>query len=174
MRVCLVGIAIARGSPRVGLQNSKEFLIVKRILSIILAGIVLTTAVVPGLVNAQSVQGAVQDQVQVEHRAAKVRMDVLKMGVGEKARVEIKLRDNSKLKGYIGEASEDSFTVVDSKNGSNQRLEYASVNNVKKAGGSFSTRSWIILGAAVAGAVATWVVVKPALCDGGAQTRGPC
>lgn len=142
----------------------------KRMLAIMLTGMLLTMAVGFGPVNAQSVQDAVQDNA----RAAKVRGDVLKLGVGEKAGVEVKLRDNRKLKGYIAEASEDSFTVVNSKNESNQRLAYADVEKVKKAGGGFSTRSWIILGAAVAGAVATWIIVKPALCDGGAQTRGPC
>ncbi len=70
-----------------------------------------------------------------------MRVEVLKLGVGEKARVEVKLRDNSNLKGYIGEAGEDSFTVMDSKNGSNQRVAYADVEKVKKAGGGFSTRS---------------------------------
>ena len=153
------------------ITNSKEFLIVlKRMLAIILTGIVLTIAVGLGPVNAQSAPDAVHD----DSRDAKVRMDVLKMGVGEKARVEVKLRDFSKLKGYIGDSTEDSFTVVDSKNGYNQKVSYANVDKVKKAGNGFSTRSWLILGAAVAGAVATWIIVKPALCDGGAQTRGPC
>jgi hypothetical protein len=101
-------------------------------------------------------------------------MDVFKMGVGERARIEVKLRNNSKLKGYIGEATDGSFTVIDSKNGTNQRIAYGDVEKVKNAGGGFSTRSWIILGAAVAGAVATWIIIKPALCDGGAQDRGPC
>lgn len=121
-------------------------------------------------VNAQSLDGAGSD----DPRAEKGRREVAKLGVGEKARVEVKLRDNSKLKGYFGEANEDSFTVVDSKNGFKQRVAYIDVQKVNKAGSGFSTRSWIILGAAVAGAVATWIIVKPALCDGGAQTRGPC
>lgn len=142
----------------------------KRMLAIILTGVLLTMAVGPGPVNAQSAPEAVHD----DSRAAQVRMDVLKMGVGEKARVQVKLRDFSKLKGYIGDSTEDSFTVVDSKNGYNQKVSYANVDKVKKAGNGFSTRSWIILGAVVAGAVATWIIVKPALCDGGAQTRGPC
>ena len=64
--------------------------------------------------------------------------------------------------------------LVDSEDGSSQTVAYADVEKVKKAGGGFSSRSWIILGAAAVGAVATWMVVKPALCDGGAQTRGPC
>jgi hypothetical protein len=32
----------------------------------------------------------------------------------------------------------------------------------------------VILGSVVGGALVTWAIVKPALCDGGAQTRGPC
>ena len=143
-------------------------------LAIGLTGILLTIAATPGPVNAQSAPNLVADDGKDEPRAAKVRMDVLKMGVGERARVDVKLRDASKLKGYIGDASEDSFTVVNSNNGSNQRIAYGNVDKDKKTGNGFSTRSWIILGAAVAGAVATWIIVKPAVCDGGAQTRGPC
>ncbi|MFN2510612.1 MAG: hypothetical protein ABR568_04120 [Pyrinomonadaceae bacterium] len=142
----------------------------KRLVAIMLMGMLVTMAIGLRPVNAQSFQTAGTD----DPVAAKGRLDVAKLGVGDKARVEVKLRDNSKVKGYIGEANEDSFTVVDSKNGSDQRIAYADVQKVNKAGGGFSTRSWIILGAAVAGAVATWIIVKPALCDGGAQTRGPC
>lgn len=122
-------MAIARGITESGNTDSKEFLVVlKRMLAIMLTGMLLTMAVGFGPVNAQSVQDAVQDNA----RAAKVRGDVLKLGVGEKAGVEVKLRDNRKLKGYIAEASEDSFTVVNSKNESNQRLAYADVEKVKK------------------------------------------
>jgi hypothetical protein len=148
--------------------------VLKRVLAIMLIGMLVTMAIGLRPVNAQSFQDALRDAGQENPRAVKVRVDVSKLGVGEKARAEFMLRDNSKLKGYIGEASEDSFTLVDSKNGSNQRIAYADVAKVNKAGSGFSTRSWIILGAAVAGAVATWIIIKPALCDGGAQTRGPC
>jgi len=150
---------------------SKEFLIVlKRMLAIMLTGMIATMTTGLVQVNGQSQKGAGQE----DPRTAKVRMDVFKLGVGERARVEVKLRDNSKLKGYIGEANDGSFTVVDSENGFSQRITYTDVANVKKAGAGFSTRSWIILGAAVAGAVTTWIIVKPVVCDGGAQSRGPC
>ncbi len=138
----------------------------KRMLAIVLTGMLVTMTVGLRQVNAQT---GSQDS-----RVAKVRMDVLKLGVGETARVEVKLRDNGKLKGYIGETAQDSFTLVDSEDGSSRTVAYADVEKVKKEGGGFSSRSWIILGAAAVGAVATWMVVKPALCDGGAQTRGPC
>jgi hypothetical protein len=144
--------------------------VLKRMLATMLTGMMLTMAFGSPLVTAQSVVCAGQGDA----RIARVRMDVFKQGVGEKARVEVKLRDNSKLKGYIGEATHDSFTVVDSQNGSNQRIAYSEVEKVKKAGGGLSTHSWIILGAAAAGAAATWMIVKPVVCDGGAQSRGPC
>ena len=164
-------MAIAQGVTAIGITDSKELLIVlKRILAILLSGMMWTMASGFRPATAQSVQNGVQD----DPRAARVRMDVWKLGVGESARVEVKLRDNRTLKGYIGEATDSSFTVVDSKTGSNQRIAYADVEKVKKAGSGFSARSWIIVGAAVAGAVATWIIVKPVVCDGGAQDRGPC
>lgn len=46
---------------------------------------------------------------------------------------------------------------------------------MKKPGGGLSTRTWVIIGAAAAAAVIVGVtVIKPVLCDGGAQTRGLC
>ena len=146
----------------------------KRLLARMLMGMLVTMAIGFRSVNAQSFKDAPQGAGQDDPLAEKVREDVLKLGAGEKARIEVKLRDNSKLKGYIGETLEDSFTVLGSKNSSSQRFAYSEVQKVKKAGSSFSTRSWIIVGAAVAAAVATWIIVKPAVCDGGAQTRGPC
>ncbi|HLN99154.1 MAG TPA: hypothetical protein VK208_11890 [Pyrinomonadaceae bacterium] len=104
----------------------------------------------------------------------KMRSQVAKMGVGGNARVEVKLRDNTQLKGYISDADQDSFTVVDNKTGASKTVSYADTQTVKKAGGGVSAKTWIILGAAAIGAIVTWIIVKPALCDGGAQTRGPC
>ena len=106
--------------------------------------------------------------------AEKVRARVEKIGVGRNARVEVKLRDNTQLKGYISAADQDSFTVIDSKTGSIRTVSYADSSSVKKAGSGLSAKTWIILGAAVVGTAVTWVIVKPVLCDGGAQTRGPC
>jgi hypothetical protein len=164
-------MTIAKGMSAMKIKDTKEFTIVlKRMLAIMLTGMMLTVAVGFRHVNAQSLQDAGQN----DSRTARVRMDVFKLGVGKKAQVDVKLRDNSKVKGYISEATDDAFTVVNSTNGSNQRIAYAGVANVKKSGGGFSARSWIILGAVAAGAVATWLIVKPAVCDGGAQDRGPC
>lgn len=107
--------------------------------------------------------------------AEKARMDVARLGVGKEARVEVKLRDNTKLKGYVSEVGRDTFTVTDSKTGASRTLAYEDVSQVSRRGNGLSTRTKALIGAAVAtGVVVTWLVVKPALCDGGAQSRGPC
>jgi hypothetical protein len=86
----------------------------------------------------------------------------------------VKLQDKTKLKGYLTTKEQDSFTITDSKTGATNTVRYADVSQVKKPGGGFSTKSWLILGAVVAGTITTWFIVKPVLCDGGAQSRGPC
>jgi hypothetical protein len=50
---------------------------------------------------------------------------------------------------------------------------YAEVASVKKLGQGLSAATWVIIGAAVtAGIVIGATVVKPVVCDGGAQSRG--
>lgn len=142
----------------------------RRTLAMTLSGIMLLTAFGLQHVRAQSGSDAKRDTGAVE----KTRTKVQKIGVGGKARVEIKLRDNTQLKGFISDAGRDSFTVVDTKTGASKSISYADTSSVKKAGSGFSTKTWIILGAAVVGAVVTWVIVKPAFCDGGGDTRFPC
>ena len=104
--------------------------------------------------------------------ADKARADVSNLGTGKQ--VEVKLRDKSKLKGHIIETTRDSFTVADSKSATTRTVAYADVAQVKKAGNGGSWKPWAIAAGVAAGAIITWIVVKPALCDGGAQTRGPC
>ncbi len=59
--------------------------------------------------------------------------------------------------------------------GSSQTVTYSEAMQVKKASSGPSSRTWIIAGAAAAAAVIVGVIVlKPVLCDGGAQSRGPC
>lgn len=138
----------------------------RRIFAMMLSGIILVTALGFQHVLAQSAND--------RQAAEKIKTKVQQIGVGGNARVEVKLRDNTQLRGYINNADQDSFTVFDSKTGSSKTVAYADTSSVKKAGSGISGKTWIILGAAVVAAAVTWVIVKPALCDGGAQTRGPC
>jgi len=104
----------------------------------------------------------------------KARASVLKLGVGRTSRVEVKLRDQTKVKGYVSDAGQERFTVTDLNNGASQTIAYADVTEVKKPGGGLSTSTWIIIGAAAASAVIVGIALKPAVCDGGAQSRFPC
>jgi hypothetical protein len=108
-------------------------------------------------------------------RAQQARVSVLKLGTGERARVEVKLRDETKLKGYVSAAGADSFTLTDTKTGASTVIAYDDVAQVKKPGNGLSTMTKALIGGAVAaGLIVGWQIVKPAVCDGGAQHRGPC
>jgi hypothetical protein len=65
----------------------------------------------------------------------KVKAAVAKRGTGPKAKVTVKLKDRTKLKGYISNANGDSFSLSDSKTGQTRTLAYSDVTEVKKLGG---------------------------------------
>ncbi len=80
----------------------------------------------------------------------KVKAAVAKRGTGKKARVTVKLQDGSKLKGYISQAADDSFTLTDAKTGQTRILTYGEVTEIKKQGGlSLGVKIAIGLGIAV-------------------------
>jgi hypothetical protein len=82
--------------------------------------------------------------------AEKVKEKVLKFGIGEAARVKVKLRDKTKLEGYISAADEEGFTVIDS-TGLATTVAYPQVKSVK--GNNLSTGAKIAIGVGIAAAV---------------------
>jgi hypothetical protein len=102
-----------------------------------------------------------------------VRARVQILSASKDSQVEVRFRDKTKVKGYITSVEPVSFILKDSKAGASQSIAYSEVVSVSKAGG-VSTKTWLIIGGIAAGAVTTWLIVKPAACDGGAQTRGIC
>jgi hypothetical protein len=104
----------------------------------------------------------------------KVRARVQVLSASRDQQVEVKFRDNTKVKGYITAVEPVSFNLKDPKSGTSQSIAYSEVDSVNKASGSVSTRTWLIIGGVAAGVATTVLIVKPALCDGGAQTRGAC
>src|SRR5688572_26353438 len=79
--------------------------------------------------------------------AEKVKAGISKLGTGPDARIEVKLRDKTKLKGYISQAGEDSFVVVDEKTGATSTVTYPQVKQVK--GNNLSTAAEIALGVGI-------------------------
>jgi hypothetical protein len=111
---------------------------------------------------------------QSEAENEKVRAKVQILSASRDSQVEVKFRDKTKIKGYITAVEPVSFTLKDPKNGTTQSIAYSEVDSVSKASGGVSTKTWLILGGVAAGVATTWLIVKPAVCDGGAQTRGVC
>lgn len=87
---------------------------------------------------------------QSDAAAEKVKAAVAKRGTGPKAKVTVKLKDKTKLKGYITNASVDSFTLSDKNTGQPRTFAYADVAEVKKQGGmSLPAKIGIGVGAGV-------------------------
>jgi len=111
----------------------------------------------------------VHDVARAQSAAAadKVKAEVAKRGTGTKAKVTVKLKDKTTLKGYISNASGDSFTLSDSKTGQVRTLAYSDVAEVKKQGGlSLAAKIGIGVGISI-GVVALVVAIGCATNDDG-------
>lgn len=104
----------------------------------------------------------------------KNRVKVQTLSADRNQQVEIKFRDKTKVKGYISSVQPVSFTLRDPKTGTTQAIAYSEIEDIRKSSGGVSTKTWLIIGGVAAGVITTWLIVKPAFCDGGAQTRGIC
>jgi hypothetical protein len=85
-------------------------------------------------------------------RTQKVKEGIAKLGTGEDARVQLTLRDGRKLKGYIREAGQDTFVVVDQKTGTATTVAYPEVKEMKKHNGLPPAAKTGLKAAAVVGA----------------------
>jgi len=91
----------------------------------------------------------------------KIKSKIAKLGVGEKARAQIKLRNGQKIKGYVSNAGSDDFAFTERDSGKTATVAYADVVEVKKAGGlSKGAKIAIVAGisAVVVGLIAHHVV----------------
>lgn len=139
-----------------------DFFVIKTPLAIALS-VIITALSLPATAMAQST-GEVE----------KIRAKIQTLSANKDSQVQVKFRDDTKVKGYIDSVEPLSFNLRDPKDGTSQSIAYSEVDSVSKASGGMSTKTWLILGGVAAGAVTTWLIVKPAVCDGGAQTRGAC
>lgn len=81
----------------------------------------------------------------------KVKAKIRKLGLGERVKVSVKLINDSTYKGYVSQAADNDFTVVD-KTGHSTIIKYSDVKSV--AGKNLSTGAKIGIGIAIgAGAV---------------------
>lgn len=88
--------------------------------------------------------------------AEKVKTNIAKLGTGRDAQVEVKLKDKTKLRGYIGEAGGNGFSVIDAKTGAATKVLYPQVRQVK--GNNLSTGAKVAIGLGIlAAALAVWL-----------------
>ena len=85
--------------------------------------------------------------------AAKVKANIAKLGTGKDARVEVRLKDGTKLKGYVDRIDESSFVVMNEKTGVATNVAYSQTKQVK--GNNLSTGVKIALGILIFVAVFT-------------------
>ena len=93
--------------------------------------------------------------------AAKVRSAVAELGTGPDARIEVKLLDKTKLKGYVSEANSESFVVVDDKTGTSTQLSYS---QVQRASGRNRVSGDKILAVAIVGFLVVANLIGYARC----------
>ena len=78
------------------------------------------------------VPASAQSQTETDARQTeKVKARILKLGTGKKVRLEVRLKDNTMLKGYVSEITEDHFNVADAKTGAVTTVPYAQVQQLK-------------------------------------------
>ena len=116
----------------------------RQTLSLILAALLIQAPLVTPVT-------AKTKEEKTQQSAVKVRNMIAKLGTGESARVEVRLRDKTKLKGYIREAGAGSFVIVDSKTGAATAVAYPQVKQAK--GHNLSTGAKIAIGLGLAAAV---------------------
>ena len=122
----------------------------KRVLAMTLVSLLVNAVVSVQPASAKSKSGK---QAQLIER---LRQGIARLGVGKEALVEVKLRDKTKLAGYIDRASEGSFVLANVKTGNSTSVAYADVTQVK--GHNLSTGAKIAIGIGIGVGIALIVL----------------
>ena len=120
--------------------------LVTLILAVILVQLICSPKVIAGTLSEKEARFA-----------EKVKAGIGKLGTGKDAQVKLKLRDGTKLSGYISEVNENSFVVVESKTGKATTVSYPQVKQVK--GNNLSGGAWFVIGVGIIVAVVVVVLV---------------
>lgn len=96
--------------------------------------------------------------------AGKVHASILKLGSGKDARVEVRLKDGKKLKGFVSGITEHSFAVIQEKTNSEIEIPYSAVKQIK--GNNLSTKAKIAIGIAIGIGVFVLLAIIGSRVDG--------
>jgi hypothetical protein len=101
------------------------------------------------------------DGKQAVPRAEQIKASLAQFGTGRAAQVQLKLRDNRKLKGHLASVAADTFTLTEAKTGADVTLRYDEVAQVK--GRNASTGKKVAIGFAVGfglAVLAAYIIVR--------------
>jgi hypothetical protein len=112
----------------------------KKVLSFVLVGFLFSAA------GSSLAYAGLKEEKEIR-LAEKVKKGISKLGTGEESRIEVKLRNKTKLKGYLSEAGPNSFVIVDQKTKAISTVTYSQVTQVR--GNNLSTAAEIALGVGV-------------------------
>jgi hypothetical protein len=131
----------------------------KKISSLILVSLFIATILAPQTTTATS------EPTRETRLAQKVKAAVLELGVGQSTRVNVQLRNKTKLTGYISEIGDSSFVITDLKSAQPTEVSYPSVVQVK--GNNLSTGAKVAIAVGIiVGVAITLYLVRGAFCDG--------
>lgn len=123
----------------------------KKYLSLVFVGLLLNLAF-SSFVFAQD----------TEVRAAeKVKIKIARLGTGGRT-ISVKLKDKTKIKGYITEIKDDYFVLVNRKNAASTQINY---NQVKSIGLGLSNFQKVVLGAGL-GLAAVFTITAICVANG--------
>ena len=124
----------------------------RKLLTLALAGLLLH------LCAAAPARAATKEE-KAARFAEKVKEGVQRLGTGEAARIEVKLRDKTRLKGYVSQIGEESFSVTDA-SGKTTSVAYAQVRQAR--GHNLTTGQKWMIGVGIALAVVLIIAIVAA------------
>lgn len=87
---------------------------------------------------------------------AKVKSSIQKLGTGKHARVQVKLKNGTKLKGNVSQINDDSFLVTNEATGNQTEVLYSQTKQVKR---SNRYGIWTVIGVGTLAAMIAIIVV---------------
>jgi len=110
-----------------------ETTIMRTYLICLLASVFFITCIsMPAVAQQSNLEGATLE---------KVKAKVAKIGIGEKAKATVILKDGTKHKGYIGQAGSDDFVLRDRKTDLPMTIRYTDVSKVESNRGHSTARN---------------------------------
>ena len=113
----------------------------------LIATIICTTFAVPAFGQAQ--------QTKQQEKVEKIRSKVKRLGSGDQAKVKVKLNNDTTYQGYVKQANDDDFIVVD-KGGNSTTLKYTDVQSI--GGKNLSTGAKIAIGIGIGAGVTLAII----------------